>query len=60
MAPNARVWRVYLDEAGHFDMDMVESIRDTVDIILVFVRLFSCYVTSNVYLQYRRLVFSPL
>lgn len=35
--PNARIWRVYLDEAGQFDLDMVENIRDTVDVILVFV-----------------------
>ncbi|TFK97371.1 hypothetical protein BDV98DRAFT_478432, partial [Pterulicium gracile] len=48
MAPNARVWRVYLDEAGHFDMDMVESIRDTVDIILVFAGLFSAVVSTLV------------
>lgn len=38
MDPNARVWRVYNDEASYFDLDMVENIRDTVDVILVFVR----------------------
>ncbi|TFL01253.1 hypothetical protein BDV98DRAFT_582863 [Pterulicium gracile] len=30
MAPNARVWRVYLDEAGHFDADMTQLISRTV------------------------------
>lgn len=49
MATNARVWRVYLDEAGQFDMDMVENFRDTVDVILVFVRILfsSCIVTDS-------------
>lgn len=37
MSANARVWRVYLDEAAHFDVDLVENIRDTVDVTLVFV-----------------------
>lgn len=39
MAPNARVWRMYFDEAGHFDAAMVESILDTVDVTLVSVRV---------------------
>lgn len=39
MAPNARVWRVFLDEAAA-DLDMVEHTRDTVDVILVFVSRF--------------------
>ncbi|TFL07899.1 hypothetical protein BDV98DRAFT_588344 [Pterulicium gracile] len=46
--PNARVWRVYLDEAGQFDLDMVENIRDTVDVILVFAGLFSAIVSTLV------------
>lgn len=37
MDPNARLWSMYLDEADHFDLDMVVSIRDSVDVILVFV-----------------------
>ncbi|TFK95173.1 hypothetical protein BDV98DRAFT_518454, partial [Pterulicium gracile] len=44
MDPNARVWRVYNDEASYFDLDMVENIRDTVDVILVFAGLFSAIV----------------
>ena len=48
MEPNARVWRVYLDEAGQFDVDMVENMRDTVDVILVFAGLFSAIVTTLV------------
>ncbi|TFK98317.1 hypothetical protein BDV98DRAFT_595820 [Pterulicium gracile] len=35
MNPDARVWRVYLDESGQFDLDMVEGIKDTVDVMLV-------------------------
>lgn len=39
MDPGARFWRVYLDEAAEFDLDTVENIKDTVDVILVFVSL---------------------
>lgn len=35
--PKARIRRVYLNEAGQFDLNMIESMRDTVDVILVFV-----------------------
>lgn len=35
--PNARVWRVYLNEAGQFDLNMIENMRDTVDVFFVFV-----------------------
>lgn len=45
---DSRVWRVYLDEAGQFDLDMVENIRDTVDVILVFAGLFSAIVSTLV------------
>lgn len=34
---NARVWRVYLDEAEAYDAEMVEEWKDTVDTLLVFV-----------------------
>ena len=34
---NARVWRVYLDESGQFDDDMIKGFRDTLDVHLVFV-----------------------
>ncbi|TFK99487.1 hypothetical protein BDV98DRAFT_510371, partial [Pterulicium gracile] len=45
---NAPVWGVYLDEAGQFDLDMVENFRDTVDVILVFAGLFSAVVSALV------------
>lgn len=48
MSANARVWRVYLDEAAHFDVDLVENIRDTVDVTLVFAGLFSAVVSTLV------------
>ncbi|TFK99013.1 hypothetical protein BDV98DRAFT_475940, partial [Pterulicium gracile] len=48
LGPNARIWRVYLDEARQFDMDMVDNIRDTVDVILVFAGLFSAVVGTLV------------
>lgn len=34
---NARVWRVYLDEAEAYDSEMTEQWKDTVDVLLVFV-----------------------
>ncbi|KAA1470996.1 hypothetical protein DENSPDRAFT_85292 [Dentipellis sp. KUC8613] len=46
--PNARVWKVYLDEAKMMDDDMTEAWRDTVDVLLVFAGLFSAVVTTFV------------
>ncbi|KAL1692437.1 hypothetical protein GGG16DRAFT_90073 [Schizophyllum commune] len=45
---NARVWRVYLDESGQFDDDMIKGFRDTLDVHLVFAALFSAVVTTFV------------
>ncbi|KAL1746604.1 hypothetical protein HDZ31DRAFT_33847 [Schizophyllum fasciatum] len=45
---NARVWRVYLDESGQFDDDMMRGFRDTLDVHLVFAALFSAVVTTFV------------
>jgi hypothetical protein len=38
---NARVWKVYLDEAEAFDDEMLKGFRDTLDALLVFVSIFS-------------------
>ncbi|KAG6827280.1 hypothetical protein H0H93_015722 [Arthromyces matolae] len=35
---NARVWRVYLDEADAYDTDMINSFQTILDSLLVFVR----------------------
>jgi hypothetical protein len=40
-APYARVWRVYLDEAQIYDLEMTEGWKDTLDVFLVFAGLFS-------------------
>ncbi|TFY80559.1 hypothetical protein EWM64_g3454 [Hericium alpestre] len=48
MGPNARVWRVYLDEAEAFDTDMIEGWKDTIDVLLVFAGLFSAVVSTFV------------
>ncbi|KAJ3765463.1 hypothetical protein FB446DRAFT_767691 [Lentinula raphanica] len=45
---NARVWKVYLDEAGIQDHEMITGFRDTIDALLVFAALFSAVVTSFV------------
>ncbi len=39
--PNSRVWRMCLDEFQIFDSDLAEDARDTVDVLLVFVRVIS-------------------
>ncbi|KAF9004489.1 hypothetical protein BDZ89DRAFT_966967, partial [Hymenopellis radicata] len=44
--PNARVWRVYVEEAAAFDGIMVNQYRDGLDVMLVFAGLFSAVVTS--------------
>ncbi|KAF9043724.1 hypothetical protein BDZ89DRAFT_1128080 [Hymenopellis radicata] len=44
--PNARVWRVYVEEAALFDGIMVGQYRDGLDVMLVFAGLFSAVVTS--------------
>ncbi|KAF5338298.1 hypothetical protein D9758_015768 [Tetrapyrgos nigripes] len=36
---NARVWKVYLDEAETFDDEMLKGFRDTLDALLVFILL---------------------
>ena len=37
LSDNARVWKVYLDEAESYDDDMLKGYRDTIDSLLVFV-----------------------
>ncbi|KAJ3719231.1 hypothetical protein C8R42DRAFT_543167, partial [Lentinula raphanica] len=46
MKENARVWKVYLDEAETHDFEMITGFRDTIDALLVFAALFSAVVTS--------------
>ncbi|KAF9027805.1 hypothetical protein BDZ89DRAFT_1160572 [Hymenopellis radicata] len=45
-APNARAYRVYVEEATIFDENMVGQSRDGLDVMLVFAGLFSAVVTS--------------
>ncbi|KAK0494427.1 hypothetical protein EDD18DRAFT_1037742, partial [Armillaria luteobubalina] len=47
-APNARVWRTYVDESKIHDARMVGESRETVDVLLVFAGLFSAVVTTFV------------
>ncbi|KAF9065119.1 hypothetical protein BDP27DRAFT_1366713 [Rhodocollybia butyracea] len=46
--PEARIWRVYGDEAAAFDNDMVGELSDSLDILLVFAGLFSAVLTTFV------------
>ncbi len=39
MSDNARIWPIYLEEAADFDANMLAEWRDTIDVLLVFVRL---------------------
>ncbi|PBK89173.1 hypothetical protein ARMGADRAFT_996346 [Armillaria gallica] len=45
-APNARVWRTYVDESTNYDARTVGESRDSVDVLLVFAGLFSAVVTT--------------
>ncbi|KAG6894337.1 hypothetical protein C0992_006559 [Termitomyces sp. T32_za158] len=45
---NARVWKVYIDEAESYDADMIQGFRNILDGILVFAALFSAVVTTFV------------
>ncbi|KAJ7193627.1 hypothetical protein GGX14DRAFT_505814, partial [Mycena pura] len=45
---SARVWRVYMDESAIFDRDMMEEMRDALDVLLIFAALFSAVVTTFV------------
>ncbi|KAL1717197.1 hypothetical protein EV715DRAFT_203699, partial [Schizophyllum commune] len=45
---NARVWRVYLEECGQFDDEMIREFRDMLDVHLVFAALFSAVVSTFV------------
>ncbi|KAF8897019.1 hypothetical protein CPB85DRAFT_1479012 [Mucidula mucida] len=44
MSPNARVWKVYLDECRKFDVCRFEEWRDGLDVLVVFSGLFSIVV----------------
>lgn len=39
LGSNARFWRVLLDEGQAYDAEMIEGWRDTLDVLLVFVRI---------------------
>ena len=41
MGPMARIWKVFLDECGSFDVEMIDDWRDALDVLLVFVSLTS-------------------
>ncbi|KAG6871876.1 hypothetical protein C0995_015465 [Termitomyces sp. Mi166 len=45
---NARVWKVYLDEAENYDADMIQGFRNIIDGLLVFAALFSAVVSTFV------------
>ncbi|KAJ7213001.1 hypothetical protein GGX14DRAFT_312274, partial [Mycena pura] len=48
LVPDARVWLVYNDQSAIFDTEMIVESRDTLDILLLFVGLFSGVLTTFV------------
>ncbi|KAF9069288.1 hypothetical protein BDP27DRAFT_1363418 [Rhodocollybia butyracea] len=46
LGDEARIWKVYDDEATAFDNDMVGELSDSLDILLVFAGLFSAVLTT--------------
>jgi hypothetical protein len=59
MGPNARVWKLYLDRAETEDSRMLGDWKDTVDVLLVFVRAPLTSQPANPPLMLSRLVYSP-
>ncbi|KAK0470831.1 hypothetical protein IW261DRAFT_1311575, partial [Armillaria novae-zelandiae] len=47
-APNARVWKTYVDESKNHDARMDRESRESLDVLLVFAGLFSAVVTTFV------------
>ncbi|KAK7445071.1 hypothetical protein VKT23_014933 [Stygiomarasmius scandens] len=45
---DARIWKVYLDEAEAYDDEMLKGFRETINSLLVFAALFSAVVTTFV------------
>ncbi|KAK7440465.1 hypothetical protein VKT23_017105 [Stygiomarasmius scandens] len=45
---DARIWKVYLDEAEAYDDEMLKGFRETINSLLVFASLFSAVVTTFV------------
>ncbi|KAF9069328.1 hypothetical protein BDP27DRAFT_730640 [Rhodocollybia butyracea] len=48
LGEEARIWKVYSDEATAFDNDMVGELSDSLDILLIFAGLFSAVLTTFV------------
>ncbi|CAE6439980.1 unnamed protein product [Rhizoctonia solani] len=48
MGPDARVWRVYVDETNKADKELVEGWNRAIDVMLVFAALFSAILTAFV------------
>ncbi|KZV87589.1 hypothetical protein EXIGLDRAFT_839864 [Exidia glandulosa HHB12029] len=53
MAPNARVWKVYRDEATIQDEAMLDGWNKTLDILLIFAGLFSAVATAFIVESYK-------
>ncbi len=43
MSTDARIWPIYLEEAAEFYTSMLAEWRDTIDVLLVFVRFRSLF-----------------
>ncbi|KZV87573.1 hypothetical protein EXIGLDRAFT_679811, partial [Exidia glandulosa HHB12029] len=55
MAPDARVWKVYRDEATAQDEAMLDGWSKTLDILLIFAGLFSAVATAFIVESYKSL-----
>ncbi|KAH7089301.1 hypothetical protein BKA62DRAFT_161835 [Auriculariales sp. MPI-PUGE-AT-0066] len=54
-SPNARVWRVYRDRVTELDDDLLEGWHKTLDVLLIFVGLFSAIATAFIIEAYKGL-----
>ncbi|KZW02452.1 hypothetical protein EXIGLDRAFT_601896, partial [Exidia glandulosa HHB12029] len=55
MSANARVWKVYKDEATAHDKSLLDGWNKTLDILLIFAGLFSAVATAFVIESYKLL-----
>ncbi|KAJ3963722.1 hypothetical protein EV361DRAFT_813092, partial [Lentinula raphanica] len=46
LSDNARIWKVYLDEADSQNDDLIKGFKDSMDAVLIFAAFFSAVVTS--------------
>jgi len=58
ITPEAQIWKSYAEEAMQQDKDTIANWNQSMDVILVFVRVFFKNICHSVHLNFSRLVSS--